>query len=94
MHRSIAASLGFQLTEEKHAQLLTATQAQSRDGLAVAVRADSNIARAGHVRRSSISPGSTMTLCEAGTREYWRERILSVVPDAVKDLVAGAPEIS
>ena len=89
-----AASLGFQLTEEKRAQLLhgdTGTVA----GWASGGRARRFEHRAGRTCQTLVDlAGSAVTLCEAGTREYWRERILSVVPDAVRDLVAGAPEIS
>jgi hypothetical protein len=87
-----AASLGFTLTEEARAQHI-------HDGTVA------SWASRGYARRFEHRPGtrwqtlvdlaeSAIALCGPRTRDYWRERILSVASDSVVDLVAAAPELS
>jgi hypothetical protein len=87
-----AASFGFTLTDGARAQHI-------RDGTVA------SWAKHGYARRFEHRPGtrwqtlvdlaeSAIELCGPGTREYWRERILSVESGSVGALVAAAPELS
>ena len=81
-----AASLGFTLTETVRAQHL-------REGTIADWANHGNARRFEHRRGTRWQTlvdlaGAAIALCEPNTRDYWRERILSVESDSVVDLVS------
>lgn len=89
-----AASLGFTLTDEKRAELL--------DGGSDAIAGWALRGRARRFEHRATKPWSTLVdlasaavaLCPTQTRDYWRDRILSVECGSVNDVVAAAPDLT
>jgi hypothetical protein len=87
-----AASLGFTLTEPARAEHL-------RFGTVSAWAARGRATRFEHRRGDRWSTlvelaGSAVALCTPNTREFWRDRVLSVDPDSIGDMVETAPGLS
>lgn len=87
-----AASLGFTLTDEKRAQLL-------RDGTVQRWANRGKAYRFEHRARSHWQTlvdlaASAVSVCDSGTRDYWRLRVQAVNAESVMGLVAAAPELS
>ncbi len=87
-----AASLGFTLSEESIAQHL-------REGSVARWASQGKARRFEHVRgtpwQSLVAlAGDASRLCRDEVRTYWRDRVLSVDRDSVRDIVSPAPGVA
>lgn len=90
-----AASLGFTLSDQKRQDYLTGSGGGSVAGWAGKARATRFERRRGKTCQTLVSLAeSALNLCAAKTREYWRERVLSVECGSVEDVVAAAPDLT
>ncbi|WKG04201.1 hypothetical protein [Mycolicibacterium sp. HK-90] len=89
-----AASLGFTLTDEKRGELLAGANGTIA-GWALRGRARRFEHRAGTRWQTLVDlAGAAAALCPSETRDFWRDRIMSVECDSVDDVVAAAPDLS
>lgn len=90
-----AASLGFTLTDQKREGLFAGSNGDTVAGWASRARARRFERRAGETCQTLVDLArSAIDLCPAETREYWRDRILSVECGSVDDVVAAAPDLT
>jgi hypothetical protein len=90
-----AASLGFTLTDKKREALLAGSGGDTVAGWAGRARARRFERRAGEECQTLVDLAcSAANLCPLETREYWRDRVLSVGCDSVERVVAAAPDLT
>jgi hypothetical protein len=90
-----AASLGFQLSHEKREEYLTKSRGESIARWAGRARATRFERSRGRSCQTLVELArSALDLCPTETRQYWRDRVLSVGCGSVSDVVAAAPDLT
>jgi hypothetical protein len=90
-----AASLGFQLSDQKREEFLTGSRGRSVAEWACKARATRFERSKGQSCQTLLELAqSALDLCPTETREYWRHRVLSVECGSVSDVVAAAPDLT